>query len=437
MVVVLAFPAQVILILCALLSLQGHRQITFCLRITQLNLIADQILGKQPAGQHFLGIFLVEDTDVRALADHLRFFRIKLGNRHHLHAERDNLFLMNIQHRGFASHPGSAGSGVDRKDALPGIQEVARVAADGEGGESPALRVGINLLQQALCGIVEDQHIPVFRGIRRVKLFEHGDHHIVRALVDKGNHDLLAIDFERAVLILLHGLFADFPDEIPCDHIRQFISQLFHHVLVHIQCFRGTHIRQGIIVLIQHTFLQEFRNDLLLFRGIETNLASAEPVPAVAHPVIQRQHHVLARLVGRDMVRIGNAYVGCGFGGDICDHVREDPAVIRVQAQVDLHVRIHLFEVFDRFGIDGCLHLVGVILSPENQLYRLRVIKNLRDLSASRARRFPALQPPMTSAQKPQGSNQHQPDHYPLNLLSCHFSVPRPVNTLILHSALG
>jgi hypothetical protein len=94
---------------------------------------------------------------------------------------------VDIQHRRAAAHPGGAGGGIQGKDALARVQEVPGIAADGKGGESPGLRVGIDLLHQFRCGIAEDQHLAVFVGVRCAQLPEHGNHHVVRAFVDEGD----------------------------------------------------------------------------------------------------------------------------------------------------------------------------------------------------------------------------------------------------------
>ena len=102
------------------------------------------------------------------------------------------------------------------------------------------------------------------------------------------------------------------------------------------------------------------------------------------------------------MVRIGNAYIRCCFRRNIGNHVSKDPPVIRVQAQINLHIRIHFFKFFDGVRINSRLHLVGIILGPEDQFNRLGIIKRFRDLRIPGSRRFPALQPSMASGQQNQ-----------------------------------
>ncbi len=84
--------------------------------------MVSRILGKQPGGQHLLGVLLVEDTEGGPLGNHLGMLRVKLGNHHHFGFKvRLDLLLGNVHKGGVAAHPGGAGGGIDGEDALPGV----------------------------------------------------------------------------------------------------------------------------------------------------------------------------------------------------------------------------------------------------------------------------------------------------------------------------
>ena len=407
--IVLALPAQVVLVFLRLLCFQRHRQIALCFRIAQLHLVGQHVLGEQPAGQHFLRIILVKHTDARSLADHNRVvFRIKLRNRPDQCGKRNHLFLVNVQHRRITAHPGSPGRGVNGENALSGVQEVPGIAADGEGGKCPALRMGINLLQQSGCRFVENQHFAAVRGIRRVQLFQHGDHHVVRALVDKRNQDFLPVHLEKAVLILFHGFFTDFPDKVPCQNVRYLIAQFFDQVFVDIQRLRGTHVGQGVSFSMNLAFLQEFRNDFLRLRRIEPDFAAAQAEPRIRHPVVQGEHHAVAGQIGGNMVRIGDADVWRRVGADVRDHVVENPAIIGIKPDIYGDVRIQLLKLFNRVHIHRGLHLVGVVLGPEIQFNFLRLVHIQRNLADISFFGCVLIQSAVASAQDPRRHPQQQ-----------------------------
>ena len=80
----------------------------------------------------------------------------------------------------------------------------------------------------------------------------------------------------------------------------------------------------------QLAFLQELGNDLG-FRGcVEEQSVRAQTVLVVRHQIVQRDHHVIPGKVGGDVVRIGDAHIRRGVGGNICDDVVVNIAVIRV-----------------------------------------------------------------------------------------------------------
>ena len=75
------------------------------------------------------------------------------------------------------------------------------------------------------------------------------------------------------------------------------------------------------------------------------------------------------------MVRIRDTDVRRCLGGDVGNDVVVDFAVIRIQAQVDLNVRVQRFKPFDGVLVNGNLGHVGVVLRPERDFVLLRFIK--------------------------------------------------------------
>jgi DNA-binding response OmpR family regulator len=51
---------------------------------------------------------------------------------------------------------------------------------------------------------MENKNVALFRGIARILLRQHLDHHIIRGFVNKRDHGFLSIDQEVAILILCH-----------------------------------------------------------------------------------------------------------------------------------------------------------------------------------------------------------------------------------------
>ena len=61
------------------------------------------------------------------------------------------------------------------------------------------------------------------------------------------------------------------------------------------------------------------------------------------------------------MVRIGDADIGRGIGGNIGDDVIVYPAVVRIQAQVYRYVRIQVLEIRNGLIVNVGLSLVGIV----------------------------------------------------------------------------
>ena len=79
------------------------------------------------------------------------------------------------------------------------------------------------------------------------------------------------------------------------------------------------------------------------------------------------------------MIRIGNTDVRRRIGRDIGDDIVIDPAVIGIQAHLDLDVRIKILEIFDGFLVDAGLYFVRIVLRPEDHFVLAAGIKALRD----------------------------------------------------------
>ena len=127
-IVVLAGTAEVVLIFLAVLRLGGDGDIALGLGVGDLHVVGQKILGEEPGGQDFLRIGLVEHADGGPLRDHGGVPGIKLWNRQHRRLKLHHLVGADIQQGGVRAHPGRAGGGVHREDALAGVEEVCGVA---------------------------------------------------------------------------------------------------------------------------------------------------------------------------------------------------------------------------------------------------------------------------------------------------------------------
>ena len=227
--------------------------------------------------------------------------------------------------------------------------------------------------------VVEDQNLAGRGGIARVLLAEHLDHHVVGGLVEEGNHDLLTVEKIIAVGVLLRGRFGDLPYKVPGQGFRKRIAELFQESLIYIAGFGGAHVRNGVVNAADGALAEKLGDDLLLRRGIEEKLRPAEAVARIGKQIVQRHHHVGAGHVGRDVVGIGDADVGGGVGGDVCDDVVVDAAVIGVETHVHRDVRVQGLKVRNGLLVDGRLGLVGVVLGPEGDFVLLGTVKALRN----------------------------------------------------------
>ena len=221
--------------------------------------------------------------------------------------------------------------------------------------------------QKIFCRIVEDQDFPLFRGIPRVFLLEHRDHHVVRGLVDNRNHDLLPVQGKVPRRIFCHGFLTDLKHVIPCHDLRKLISEFFHIGLIDIDRFRGTHEGNRILLSGKDALFEKLGNDLFLFHSVKLQLAAAEPVLFVVKELIQRNNHIVSGHIGGDVIGIGNADIRGGVGCDIGDDIVIDLAVIVVDPDIDMNIGIQLLEGSDRILVDPGLILIRIILCPEGQ----------------------------------------------------------------------
>ena len=275
-----------------------------------------------------------------------------------------------------AAHPGRACRRVDSKDALAGVQEVGRVTRYFERGEGAGLRVLRDGHQDLFGRIVEEFHLSAVRGIARVSLLEHLDHHIIGGLVDKGDHDFLSVDSEIAVSALFGRGFRHFPHEVPGQDVGQFIAKLLYKGLVDVTGLGRAHVGKRVGRSADRALRQELRDDFILGRGVEFELAPGETVALVAHQGIQRDHDIVAGHVRGDMVGVGDADIGRRVGRDVRNDIVVNLSVVRVETHIDLDIGIERLEIGDRLFIDRGLRLVGVVFGPEGQ-FDLRALVEL------------------------------------------------------------
>ena len=79
------------------------------------------------------------------------------------------------------------------------------------------------------------------------------------------------------------------------------------------------------------------------------------------------------------MVRIGDAYIGGGVGGNVGDHIVIDPAVVGVQPQVHGDTGVELLKVRNGLLVDIGLGNVGIVLGPEGDLIAAAFVEGFRN----------------------------------------------------------
>ena len=135
-------------------------------------------------------------------------------------------------------------------------------------------------------------------------------------------------------------------------------------------------------MILEGTFLQELGNDFILPYRIVNDLTAAETVFRIREEIVQTDHSIAGQ-IGCDMIRIGNTDIRSGVGGDIGNDIVVDLAVISIQTQIDMDIRIILFKILNGLFIDHCLCLVGVILGPESDFILAACIEGFGDLKSS------------------------------------------------------
>ena len=166
----------------------------------------------------------------------------------------------------------------------------------------------------------------------------------------------------------------------------------------------------------QHAFAEELPDDFLLRWRVKADLAAAQAIFFIRKQRVQRHDAVRAGHVCRDVIRIGDADVRRGLGGDVGDHVVVDLAVIRIQAQIHFNIRIQRFKPLDGVLVDRHLRHVGVVLCPECDLMLLRPVEFLRDLEG--------LQPPGAVAARQREQAEHETHKQQRRALLAHPFVP-------------
>ena len=247
LVSVLPRPGQVVLVGFASLGLGGDGDITLGGGVGDLYVVGQQELGEEPGGQHLLGVALIEDAYGGALGNHPHIVRVKLGHGPDRRFKLHKLVRADVQQWGPGAHPGGAGGGVNGKDALSGVEEVGGVAGDLEGGEGAGLCVLRRGHEKLPGGVIEDLNIPGGGGVGGVQLAKLLDHHVVRGLIDKGDHHILTVQPVGAVGVFRRGSLADLPDKVPGQNFRHLVAQSLHKVLVDVAGFRGAHVGNGVV----------------------------------------------------------------------------------------------------------------------------------------------------------------------------------------------
>ncbi len=121
-------------------------------------------------------------------------------------------------------------------------------------------------------------------------------------------------------------------------------------------------------MFLQHAFREKLGNDFFLRRAVIEEGASAKPVFFIGKERIQRNHGVCPGHVSGNVIRVGDTDIRRGAGGDIGDHIVENPAVVGVEFHIDLDVGIERLKISDGFFVDIGLVFVGIVLCPEGDL---------------------------------------------------------------------
>ena len=230
-------------------------------------------------------------------------------------------------------------------------------------------------LQQFLSGVMKDLYLPLLIGISGVQLPQHLYHHIVGGFIDKGNQHLLAVDGKVSLPVPFHCRLGNLPDKIPGQRLRQSIPQCLHISLIDIAGLGGTHIRNGIIMPAERAFFQKLGNDFLLLRRVKPDLATPQSVLFMGKKFLQGNHKVFPGQIGGNVIRIGDADIGRGIGGNVGDHIIVYFPIIRIQTQIHPDIGIQRLEIIDCPFINPGLGLIGIVFGPESDFILSGIIK--------------------------------------------------------------
>ena len=131
---------------------------------------------------------------------------------------------------------------------------------------------------------------------------------------------------------------------------------------------RQQHVGHGVGMSRQLTLRQVFGDHLAQRGRVKADLTSAQTVVGIGEQGIQRHHAVIAGQIGGNVVRIRDAHIGRGVGGNVGDHILIDAAVISVELQRHLDIGIDLLELLDRILVDIRLGDIALGLGPEGDL---------------------------------------------------------------------
>ena len=128
---------------------------------------------------------------------------------------------------------------------------------------------------------------------------------------------------------------------------------------------------------------EKLGDDLLLCRRIVKKLSAAKTVLCVVEQLVQRDDDVGPGHVGRDMVRVRDADIGCGIGCNVGDDIIIDATVVGIEAHIHGDIRVQRLKVRNGLLVNRGLDFVGVVLRPEGDVIMLRAVEALGDREGS------------------------------------------------------
>ena len=206
--------------------------------------------------------------------------------------------------------------------------------------------------QQFTGNVIEDVDVPFSCRIAGIFLSEHLNHHVVSALIDERYHYLLTVHLIIAFFVFLSCCIRNLPDKVPCQFIRKLEAKLFNISLIYVACLRGAHVRYGIIMTVYDSLIKELGDHLILSRRIKAHLTAAQAVFSICQKFIQRYDGINAGQICGNVVRVCNADIRCGIGGDVGNDIVVDTSVIGIQTDIDFNVGIEFLESLNGINID-------------------------------------------------------------------------------------